>query len=33
MSDEKIWTVVIFLVYLDFLPLAVAAEWHKKGQN
>ncbi len=32
-SDEKIWTAVTFLTHLDSLPPAVAAEWHKKGQN
>jgi mono/diheme cytochrome c family protein len=32
-SDEKIWTAVTFLTHLDSLPPAVAAEWHKKGND
>ena len=32
-SDDKIWTAVTFLKHPDSLPPAVAAEWHKKGND
>jgi len=33
LGGGAIWTAVTFLAHLDPLPPAVAAEWHKKGQN
>jgi hypothetical protein len=29
-SDDKIWSAVIFLSHLESLPPAVDSEWHRK---